>query len=473
MASSPSARRVVAFARSTFLALTIACGADGADFTQPPITEPPVVDGPPNSPLGDAAIETIRGVSHPITGADGDYDALLAAIGDARVVVLGEATHGTEEFQRERARITRRLVLEKGFTAVAIEGGWPETEAVNDWIRGRSAGTAEHALAAYTEFPAWMWRNARMRDLVVWLRAHDDGRPDAQDVGIYGLDVSGLVRAADRVIEYLAAVDADLASHAAASYACFDPYRSDLPAYGSAAAAGAADCRDEAAAVRDAMARLAAAAAPADPAARDALFSALRNAHTVVNGEEYFRNLHTPGQDASKARDARMAEALVALEEHIAASAGTPARVVVWTHSTLAGEAAASGAESTTEPGLAQLIRARLGGAAVLVGLQTYVGTVRAADTWGGPGRVVELRPALPESFSDAFHRAAIPNFMLIMDGPGALRIELRRERRELAVGPVYLPGSEHRNRYAVVRPAQELDAVIFLDTTHAVSELP
>lgn len=211
----------------------------------------------------------------------------------------------------------------------------------------------------------------------------------------------------------------------------------------------------------------------ADPAARDARFSALRNAQTVVSGEEFHRNLPASGELAWKVRDQRMSEALAALDGHFVAATGALPKVVVWVHSSHTGDARpTAGAESASDADLPQLTRARLGSAVLRVGLHTYAGTVRAADAWGGPGRAFDLRAAVPESFSDAFHRAELGNFMLIMDGPGALRIELRRERRERAIGAVYTPASELQSHYFVSDIADDLDAVIFIDTTRAVAEL-
>ena len=217
--------------------------------------------------------------------------------------------------------------------------------------------------------------------------------------------------------------------------------------------------------------------APAsDPAARDARFSALRNAQTVVSAEEFHRNLQASGELAWKVRDQRMSETLAALDEHVAATTGELPKVVVWVHNSHAGDArtaADADAGSASDADLPQLTRARLGAAVVRVGLHTYAGTVRAADAWGGRARAFDLRAAVPESFSDAFHRAELGNFMLIMDGPGALRIELRRERRERAIGAVYTPASELQSHYVVSDIASDLDAVIFIDTTRAVAELP
>ena len=194
----------------------------------------------PDSPAPPATVAAVRGAARPITGAANDYDPLLAMIGDARFVLLGESTHGTHEFYRERARITQRLVREKGFTAVAVEGDWPDTDRVNQYVRGLGGdASAEQALGDYTRFPTWMWGNEQVRDLVRWMRTHNDAQPAQSDVGIYGLDVYSLYTSAAKVVAYLAQVDAPAAQRTRERYACFDAYRPEPHRYGAAAAADA------------------------------------------------------------------------------------------------------------------------------------------------------------------------------------------------------------------------------------------
>src|SRR5215212_2010477 len=263
-----------AFLRRTLCgaAAALIAGCDSADAPEPATAEP---------------VEAVRQAARPITGAASDYDPLLAMIGDARVVMLGEQTHGTHEFYRERARITQRLIEEKGFSAIAIEGDWPETYRVNRFVRGQgSDATAEQALSGYDRFPIWMWRNADVLDLVQWLRAHNDAQPDVADVGIYGLDVYSLGTSADAVVQYLSQVDPAAAEQASGFYACFESYQGDTQLYGQAAAADpSASCQAHAGQVLQAMEHRAA-TRPADPAAAEALFSALRNARAVGNADE-------------------------------------------------------------------------------------------------------------------------------------------------------------------------------------------
>ncbi len=455
-------RRAVRAAAAAAAALAAACGRAPAS----PAPTPDVA----------AAAAAVRAAAHPVAGAPADYDALLALVGDARVVFLGESTHGTHEYYRERARLTQRLVREKGFTAVAVEGDWPDTYRVNEYVRGRGADAGpEQALAGYTRFPRWMWRNEEVRDLAAWLRAHNDARPDAEDVGVYGLDVYSLAASAAAVERYLAGVDPAAAERARAHYRCFAPYGGDPQRYGEAAGRGTASCAPAAAAVLDSL-RARSGTRPADPAAAEALFSALRNAHAVANAEEYYRTLYRGGESTWNLRDRRMAEGLEALEGHLSAAAGRPAKIVVWAHNTHAGDARHTESASQGELNIGQLVRDRLGAAAVSVGFFTHRGTVLAAPDWDRPGRVYDLRPALPGSVSDVFHAAAAgggpPAFVVVLRGAGPAAEALAAERLERAVGVVYRPDTERQSHYFRARLARQFDAAVFVDQSSAVRPL-
>jgi erythromycin esterase-like protein len=427
------------------------------------------------APATGEAAEAVRQTAHPVTGEAADYDPLLAMIGDARVVMLGEQTHGTHEFYRERARITQRLIQEKGFSAVAIEGDWPETYRVNRFVRARGSDeTAEQALSGYERFPVWMWRNADVLELVQWLRAHNDAQSDAADVGIYGLDVYSLGTSIDAVIQYLSQVEPAAAEQARGFYACFEPYDGDPQRYGQAAARnpGGASCEAHAAQVlRDMQQR--AARRPADPVAAEELFSALRNAHAVVNAEEYFRTLYQGSPSTWNLRDQRMAENLEALEAHLAAATGRPAKVVVWAHNTHAGDARHTETAAQGELNIGQLVRDRHGANARLVGFFTYTGTVFAAPGWDRPGRVYDLRPALAGSFGDVFHASGVGDFLLPLAGESAVAAALAAPRLERAVGVVYAPQSERQSHYFTARLSRQFDAAVFFDVTSAVQPLP
>jgi erythromycin esterase-like protein len=443
------------------LALLLAAGCGSAPS--------PRRDGAPPS----AVVMAVREAAHPVAGTPADYDPLMAMIGDARFVLLGEATHGTHEFYRERARITQRLIEEKGFTAVAVEGDWPDTDRVNQYVRGHGGGTtAEEALSGYTRFPAWMWRNTDVRDLVGWLRSYNDPRPTEGDVGIYGLDVYSLYTSADAVAGYLSRLDPAAAGRVREHYACFERYRPDPQRYGAAAGASvSSSCERPAAAALDEL-RQRAATRPADPAQAEALFSALRNAHAVVNAEEYYRTLYAGGVSTWNIRDRRMAETLDALEEHLLAATGRPAKIVVWAHNTHVGDARHTEAGEQGELNVGQLMRDRHGAAAVLVGFHTYTGQVFAAPDWDERGRVYDVRPALGGSFSDVFHAAGAGDFLLVLRDGGGVAEELAAPRLQRAIGVIYRPRTERQSHYFTARLSRQFDAVVFMDTTTAVTPL-
>jgi erythromycin esterase-like protein len=422
-------------------------------------------------------VATVRAAALPITGSDRDYDPLLEMIGDARFALLGEATHGTREFYAERARITRRLVEEKGFTAVAIEGDWPWAERVNLHLGGGGSdpGAAEALAGFRSGFPAWMWANQEVAALVTWARAFNQRAPAAARVGFYGLDVYTLYESAAAVERYLAGVDPAAARRARERYRCFDPYGRDPQRYGlEATASPVRSCRARAAQVREELERRYAAlpAVPVDAAAEDALFSALRNARVVENAEEYFRTLYEGGASTWNLRDQHMAEGLEQLAAHLARR-GSPARVVVWAHNTHAGDARVTQMGEAGELNLGHLMRERFDGQTFLVGFTTYTGTVLAAGEWGEPGQVRSVRPALAESFGGLFHRTGIPRFLLPLRGGGALAAALAEPRLERAIGVVYLPASERASHYFTTRLSLQFDAVIHVDSTTAVQPLP
>jgi erythromycin esterase-like protein len=427
-------------------------------------------DGGASSPV----VAAVRGAALPITGAPTDYDPLMAAIGDARVVLLGEGTHGTHEFYEERARITRRLVEEKGFSAVAVEGDWTDSYRVNRYVRGiGDDATAEQALSGFTDFPSWMWRNTDVRDLAQWLRTYDDGQPAAGDVGFYGLDLYNIFESADAVVEYLSGIDAAAAARVQAQYACFGQYGRDPDRYGSAAGQSTeASCRPHAAAALVEVQR-AAGSQPGDPVAAEERLSALWNAQVVVSGEEYFREQYARFRSTWNLRDQHMAATLAALDEHLSAVGGRPARIVVWAHNTHAGDYRATAlSNGGAELNLGQLQRQRHGDAAVLVGFTTNTGTVLAAPAWGRPGQVYDVRPAITSSFPGIFHQTGLDAFLLVMRGDEQAAGALAIERLDRAIGVIYLPQSERESHYFEARLSALYDAVVFLDVTEAVTPL-
>lgn len=438
------------------LALLAACGNPGSDALAPSAGMP----GPATE--GDAQL--VRAAAIPITGAATDYDALARMVGDASFVFLGEATHGTHEFYRERSRITERLVRDHGFSGVVVEGDWPDAMRVNRFIHGQGAATPEAALAGFAEgFPQWMWANTDVRGMMGWMRAHN-ARP-GRDVSFYGMDVYSLFESADSVLAHLRRTDPAAAAGAEAEYGCFRPYRPDPQRYG-ASTTGRATCQPQAERVAATMeARYA--AGPAD----DAAFSAMQHARVVRNAEEYYRILYRGGASSWNERDRHMAETLQAIVAHLERG-GRPPKLVVWAHNTHSGDARHSDMAERGELSVGQLMREKYDGRTVLIGFTTYTGTVFAAEEWDAPGRVRRLNPARADSYSGLFHQVAIPAFFLPLRGNPELQRTLAGPRLERAVGVVYAPQTELQSHYFPARLGERFDAVIHVDSSTAVTPL-
>jgi erythromycin esterase-like protein len=398
----------------------------------------------------------------------------MQLIGDAQFVLLGESTHGTHEFYRERTRITQRLVKEKGFTAVAIEGNWPDAERVDRYIRGASSDTRpEQALANFTDFPRWMWGNAEVRDFVQWLRTYNEALPQPkQHIGFYGMDLYSLARSTDAVVAALKHVDIQAAQRARQRYQCFAPFQADPIDYGRAAAKGDVLCQDAASQqledIQQLMRRHMTTLATADTSE---LFSALHNARVVKSAEAYYRMLFTGGSSTWNLRDEHMTDTVDALGTQNDARA-RPRKVVVWAHNTHTGDASATELGENGEWSLGQLMRERHGDNVVLIGFTTHSGTVIAASAWDKPGEIKDVRPALPESYAGHFHDLGFGNALLPLRDRGDVAAGLNEPRLQRAIGVVYLPQTERQSHYFTARLSQQFDAVIHWDVTRAIEPL-
>ncbi len=396
-----------------------------------------------------------------------DLNPLLAAIGEARFVALGESTHGTHEFYRERARISEQLIRTRGFGAVVIEGDWPETERVNRYVRGLGSDrNAEEALSGYTRFPRWMWRNAEFAAFIERIRAHNMSQPAPMRVGVYGMDVYNLFGAAAATTDYLSRINPAAATRVRAHYRCFASARGDTHRYGEASRRKT--CQSQAAAALEEVRRL---PRPSDPVAAEAHFSALRSADSVAGAEEYFRTLYV-GTNSWNARDRRMASNAAEIAEHVAALRGGAGKVIIWAHNTHIGDARATDAPRRGELNLGQLLRERHGDAAFLLGFLTDRGTVLAAEAWDEPGRIHSLRPALAESFAGLLRDARVGDGMLIFRGSEAANRHLATPRLQRAVGVVYQPATERLSHYFEAALARQFDAAIYIEKTSAVRPL-
>lgn len=410
--------------------------------------------------------------AQPLSGAADDYDRLLGLVGDASVVLLGEASHGTHEFYRERALITRRLIEEKDFAAVAVEADWPDAYRVNRYVRGAPGDAdAEEALGGFRRFPTWMWRNAEVLDFVGWLRAHNEGA-SGNGAGFYGLDIYSLYASIGEVVRYLNGVDPAAAARARERYACFEQFGHEQT-YGRAATLGIAEpCRREVIAQLTELQRHAGYYLRRDGhAAEDEQFYAEQNARVIAGAEEYYRSMFADHGVSWNLRDRHMADTLVRLRAHLARH-GAPVKVVVWEHNSHIGDARATEmGRRRGELNVGQLARQRWPGGVALIGFTTHEGTVTAASTWDAPAERKRVRPALTGSYEELFHEVGEPRFLVDLCRGDAAEA-LRGPMLERAIGVIYRPESERASHYFEASLAGQFDAVIHIDETRAVEPL-
>jgi len=423
------------------------------------------------------ALEIIRRAAVPIslTGSSNDYDQLLELIGDARFVLLGEASHGTHEFYRDRARITRLLIERKGFHAVAVEADWPDAYRANLYVRGRSTDqSTNEALLGFRRFPAWMWRNTVMTEFIAWLREHNDALPrGAGKAGFYGLDLYSLHGSMESVLNYLDKVDPEAARHARHRYACFEHFGEDPQTYGYQTEFGLSEnCEREVVEQLVELRRRAAEYARRDGhVAEDDFFAAEQNARVVRNAEHYYRSMFGSRISSWNLRDRHMVETLDALAEHIQRQRGT-SKIVVWAHNSHLGDARATEMGEDGEWNVGQLTRERHPRETINIGFTTYAGTVTAASDWGGDAERKRVRPGLPGSYEALFHQTGMASFVLNLRGDDELSRTLRGPKLERAIGVIYLPHSERRSHYFHARLPQQFDAVLHFDETSALEPL-
>src|SRR5256714_2841254 len=417
----------------------------------------------------------IREVAHLLPGTATDYNPLMELIGDARLVLLGEASHGTHEFYQARADITKRLITEKGFTAVAVEADWPDAYRVNRYVRGlNDDATGREALAGFKRFPVWMWRNTDVLNFIEWLRQYNNTQPEnARQVGFYGLDLYSLCGSIEAVINYLDKVDPEAAKRARHRYSCFEHFAEDTQAYGYAAGFNLSEsCENEVVNQLVELQQHAADYAHRDGrVAEDEFFFAEQNARLAKDAEEYYRTMFSGRVSSWNLRDRHMAETLEALVAHLGREGGDT-KVVVWAHNSHVGDARATSMGSEGELNVGQLVRERHDREAVLVGYSTYTGTVTAASDWGAPLERKRVRPALPGSYEALSHLTGLSNFLLPLRNVGKAAKALRGPRLERAIGVIYLPQTERTSHYFHARLPEQFDAVLHFDETRAVEPL-
>lgn len=415
-----------------------------------------------------------RGLVHPLDGSDRDFDLLMDLIGDVRFVLIGEATHGTHEFYRVRAQITKRLLSERGFAGVCIEGDWPDAYRVNRYVRGADDDIeAVESLGGFGRFPAWMWRNAEVLDFIAWLREYNDGlQGRSPKAGFYGLDLYSLYASIDAVIAYLDEIDPDAARVARQRYDCLAPYEHRTENYAYAIFRGQQSCRDEVLAqLLDIQHRASQYAKTDGKAAEDEYFYAEQNARVVSDAENYYRTMLDDDTSSWNLRDTHMVDTLERLTQHLARTTGR-AKMVIWAHNSHVGNAGATSMGRRGEINAGSLVRRRHGGDAVLVGFTTYNGTVTAASEWHRPGERKRVRDARADSYEGFFHDLGVSNFYLPLRPHRPHLPGLPESMLERAIGVVYKPETELISHYFRANLLQQFDAVFHYDKTRAVEPL-
>ncbi|HJV43541.1 erythromycin esterase family protein [Caulobacter sp.] len=387
---------------------------------------------------------------------------------DARVVLIGEASHGTSEFYRARAAITRRLIERHGFGVVAVEADWPDAAAVDRHVRLKPH--REMTPPPFSRFPTWMWRNTDVEAFTRWLRTHNMRRPVDDRVAFHGLDLYNMRASMAEVLTYLDGVDPLAAAEARDRYACMAPWSNAPAGYGRAALSqGYAICERQVVSILVDLVRK-----TADYAAEDgeSLFDATQNARLVVDAERYYRAMYYGAHESWNLRDRHMFETL----DRVLKMRGPGAKAVVWAHNSHIGDArytemgAARG-----ELNIGQLCRERFGSDAALIGLGTHSGTVMAASDWDAAAEVKAVRPSRPDSFEALCHEVGVERFLVDLRAGrhDALRADLREPRLERYIGVVYRPDSERLSHYAHASLSEQYDAFVWFDETRAVTALP
>jgi erythromycin esterase-like protein len=417
--------------------------------------------------------EFVREIAQPLAGEARDYDALLKLVGNARFVLIGEASHGTHEFYFERAAITKRLIVEKGFSIIAIEADWPDTARVHRYVRGTSLdANANEALSGFRRFPTWMWRNTVVVEFLKWLRDfNNDLDPKRAAVGFYGMDLYSLHASIEAVLAYLEKVDPDAGKRARLRYSCFDHFSRNPQEYGYATTVGAIEsCEDAVVAQLVELQQKAGEFLSRDGhAAAEELFFAEQNARLIKDAEQYYRSMFRGRASSWNLRDRHMVDTISNLAAHLNGS--RQSKVIVWAHNSHLGDARATEMSHYGEVNVGQMIREQFGTEAVLIGFSTYQGTVTAASDWGAPAERKNVRPALKGSYEDLFHEIRFPRFWIDLRGAGKIGV-LQQRRIERAIGVIYRPETERLSHYFHARLPEQFDAIIHLDETCAVEPL-
>jgi protein-L-isoaspartate(D-aspartate) O-methyltransferase len=396
---------------------------------------------------------------------DPAFGRLFDRFADRRVVLLGESSHGTSEFYRARAAVTRHLIDRHGFTIVAVEADWPDAAAVDRYVRHRPKRGNE--APPFQRFPTWMWRNTDVAAFVDWLRAHNSGKTAEAGAGFFGLDIYNMQGSIAAVLAYLDNVDPEAARIARERYGCLTPWQKEPSTYGRAVLIeGYRKC--EAEVIRQCKELL---ENRLDYTAKDpsSFLDAAQNARLIASAERYYRIMYYGGAESWNLRDSHMFETLT----HVLDAHGRNSKAVVWAHNSHIGDA------RHTEMGVVrgelnvgQLCREKFGDKAALIGFGTHTGTVAAATDWDGDMEVKAVRPSLKDSYERACHDSGVARFLLDLTRDSAARRRLLDPRLERFIGVIYRPDTELMSHYAQASLPQQFDALLWFDETAAVTPL-
>lgn len=414
-------------------------------------------------------VEEAAGLARPLR-SDADLGPLVDAVGDARFVLVGEASHGTSEYYRWRAALTRRLVEEKGFSFVAVEGDWPDCAVVNRWVKGRGPdrdGPVRDVLRGFDRWPTWMWANEEVATFLDWLRTVNDARPPGRRTGFYGIDVYSLWDSMRVVLDYLAEREPGAVDAAHRAFRCFEPYGEDPQRYATATRMVPTSCEEDVVRLLLEVRRtVGEGVADGDP---EAALDAEQNAEVLAGAERYYRTMVRGDGESWNVRDCHMADTLDRLVRHH----GPGAKAVVWEHNTHVGDARATDMAAWGMVNVGQLVRERHAGDGVaLVGMGGYEGSVIAAPSWGAPARRMDVPAAPPGAHEAVLHEATDGRDGLVLFPPERRTPWLGTSRGHRAIGVVYRPAAERRGNWVPTVLGERYDAFLYFDRTQALTPL-
>ncbi len=423
----------------------------------------------PGASRGRSAAQLVAEAAEPLPDFDDPaFGRLFDRFADRRVVLLGEASHGTAEFYRARAAITRHLVEHHGFKIIAVEADWPDAAAIDRYVRHRPG--RPDAEPAFQRFPTWMWRNTEVEAFLGWLRAYNESIPALDDrAGFYGLDIYNMSGSMAAVLDYLDEVDPEAAAVARERYGCLTPWQKDPATYGRAVlVSGYEKCEQQVVEqCRDLLERR------LEYIAEDgeSFLDAAQNARLVASAERYYRIMYYGGSASWNLRDTHMFETL----KHVLEARDPGAKAIVWAHNSHIGDARFTDMGAARDQlNIGQLCREHYSDQVALIGFGTHTGTVAAADDWGEDMQVKRVRPSVADSYERLCHDAGIDRFLLDLreGGHEAARHALMSSRLQRFIGVIYRPESELVSHYSDTLLPRQYDAFCWFDQTSAVTPL-